>query len=152
MHVRISTNQTAHVCASRSLYGRMALSMALVVFMGRSVGTAPADQTIASLPVAAPPADGATVSGIYSFAADTTGLPNVATVEFLIGSLRLGVAQLPPYPVSWNTGYGKDGNYSLQAIATDAAGRTIALGELLVNIGNREVTKVVGAPDLSTKL
>ncbi len=42
-----------------------------------------------SLPVTAPATDGASVSGTYLFAVDAGGLPNVATVEFDIASLRL---------------------------------------------------------------
>src|SRR5438105_1235085 len=152
MHGRICTDDTARGGDCRSAYSKLALSLVLAVFLGRPVCAAPADPTIASLPVTAPSANGAAVSGIYSFAVDTSGLSNVATVEFLIGSLRLGVAQTAPYQVSWNTGYGKDGNYSFQAIARDAAGRTIATGERLFNIANHGVTTVVRSPDISQQL
>src|SRR2546427_1404314 len=152
MHGRICTHHTARGGDSRSLCSKVALSLVLAAFVGRPAWAAPADPIIVSLPVTAPSADGAGVRGIYSFAADTSVLPNVATVEFLIGSLRLGVAQTAPYQVSWNTGYGKDGNYSLQAIARDAAGHTTATGERLFNITNRGVTMVVRSPDISQQL
>src|SRR5881396_3207857 len=108
--------------------------------------------TTGSLPLIAPATDGATVSGTYLFAVDAGSLPNVATVEFDIGSLRLGVVQSPPYQIGWNTGYGKDGNYAVQAIARDAFGHVIATGERLFNINNHGGTIDVSSPDLSQDL
>lgn len=106
----------------------------------------------ASLSFTSPGFDGMELKGTYLFAIDAGRMPNVATVEFNIGSLRLGVAQSAPFNVSWNTGFGKDGNYAVQATARDSLGRVIATGERTFNINNSGVTLYVKSPDLSQEL
>jgi len=145
-------NNVDRVGNLRHLLKKTAMWLSFAVLFAAPPSTMPAQQTAASLQVTSPAADGATVSGIYSFAVDASAFPNAATVEFDIASLRLGVAQTAPYAVSWNTGYGKDGNYSLQVIARDTAGRVIATGERVFNIANSGITMYAASHDLSKEL
>src|SRR5881296_2679319 len=103
-------------CSGRVVYSggvragflKTALWMSAAVLLGIAPRSGmPADLVPASLRITAPSADGTTIAGIYSFAVDSSSFPNIATVEFDIASLRLGVVQSAPYEVSWNTGYGK---------------------------------------------
>lgn len=126
--------------------------LVLGVFPGRPYESRETQAKTASLFFTSPRSDGMQVKGTFLFAVDAGRLPNVATVEFGIGSLRLGVAQNAPYEVSWNTGFGKDGNYAVQATARDSLGRVIGTCERTFNIENSGVTMVVRSPDLSQKL
>src|SRR5262245_5097938 len=42
---------------------------------------------------------------------------SIATVEYLLGSKRLGIAVKPPFELDWNTAYAADGSGAIQAIA-----------------------------------
>jgi Bacterial Ig domain len=96
------------------------------------------------------PAAGQILSGTWTFSASAP--PTVATVEFTLGSLRLGVAPAPDFGVSWNTGYAADGSYFLRAIGRDALGNVIAKAEQPFTINNYGDSMVVNSPDLSRPL
>src|SRR5580704_3668076 len=68
------------------------------------------------------PTPNQSVSGSWNFAASGSG---VASVQFDIGSLRLGTATSAPFAVTWNTGYAGDGNYEVEAYAYDASGALV---------------------------
>ena len=103
--------------------------------------------------ISSPAADGAAVSGVYTFTVDAvTSAPTTATVEYKMGSVTLGVATASPFSFSWNTGYGNDGNHALQAIARDASGVIVATGTQIFNIQNHGVSMVINSPDITQPL
>jgi Bacterial Ig domain len=106
-----------------------------------------------TLMISSPAADGATVSGVYTFTVDAvTSAPTTATVEYKMGSVTLGVATASPFSFSWNTGYGNDGNHDLQAIARDASGVIVATGTRIFNSQNHGVSMVINSPDITQPL
>ncbi len=90
-----------------------------------------------------------TVSGAVTFSANGSG---VASVEFDIGSLRLGTSTTAPFSVSWNSGYAGDGSYEVQAIGRDASGQQVATASRLFTINNRGNSLKVTDPDFSSPL
>ena len=91
------------------------------------------------------PAPNQTVAGNTTFAATTTG--SVASVDFVVGSLKLGTA---PSSIVWNTGYQGDGTYYVQAVGRDAGGNKIATSAPQAYVVNNHGTSMnVTAPDLS---
>jgi hypothetical protein len=136
----------------RARHIRLAVLVGLVAFLASHTGVGMQASAAGSLAITAPAADGNRIHGAYTFAADVGALSNVATVEFNVGSLRLGVAEAAPYQVIWNTGYGKDGEYAVQAVARDASGRVVATTERVFQIDNNGVKMTVSSPDLSREL
>jgi hypothetical protein len=98
-----------------------------------------------SLTISAPTA-GQSVNGFVTFAATGT---DVASVEFDIGSLRLGTATTAPFSVTWNSGYAGDGNYEVEAVGRDSSGNQVASASQLFVINNHGNTLNVTSPDLS---
>ena len=75
-----------------------------------------------------------TIGGVASF---TVSAPaTVASVEFDVGSLKLGIATAAPWTVPWNTAYASDGNYAVQATARDPYGNVVGTAEQLFSISN----------------
>ncbi len=82
----------------------------------------PPDTTVPSVNVTAPTA-GATVWGTISLTATATDNIGVAGVQFRINGINQGVEDITaPYQVSWTANIA--GNYSITAVARDAAGNT----------------------------
>ena len=95
------------------------------------------------------PATGSTVSGTTVFSADTSNAPTTASVEFDLGSLKLGVAAAP-FSVSWNTAIAADGSYLVLAKAYDSTGAIVAQATTVVIISNHGgYIQVAGGADLS---
>jgi hypothetical protein len=95
------------------------------------------------------PSDGAVVSGTYIFSA--AGKANIASVEYRLGSLSLGIAS-PPFGLGWNTGYTADGDYSVTAIAYDSIGAVVGTADRQFSIQNHRRTLHISSPDLSKPL
>jgi chitodextrinase len=70
------------------------------------------------------PADGATVSGTVTIAADAADNVGVTKVDFAHGSTAIGSSTTAPYSVDWDTTTVADGQYTLTATAYDAAGNS----------------------------
>src|SRR5712671_1018154 len=122
----------------------VSLIVLLIFSCDRSITVASAN----SLHITTPAADGDDVKGRYIFKVDANDLPSVSTIEFAIGSLSLGLARSSPFQVVWNTGYGKDGNYAIQATARDASGQIISTAERVINIINSGGRSYVSSPDI----
>ncbi len=90
-----------------------------------------------------------TVSGSLTFSAVGSGL---ASVEFDIGSLRLGTATSAPFSVTWNSGYAPDGNYQVEVVGRDSSGQTVASAAQTFVINNHGNLLNVTAPDLRSAL
>ena len=102
----------------------------------------------ASISITAPTAN-QSVSGSLAFTATGTG---IASIEFDIGSLRLGTATSSPFSVTWNTGYAGDGNYEVEAIGRDSSGKQVATASQFFVINNRGGKLSVTNPNLSSPL
>jgi hypothetical protein len=98
------------------------------------------------------PAPGQTVAKIFDFTASTRQPTAIATVEFRIGSKRLGIANSKSARVAWNTGYASDGVYQLQVIGRNADGQELSTAERLFTIDNNGNSLNVVSPDLSPPL
>lgn len=109
--------------------GRSQFFLPIVSCPGRARAGAAAPTLVIAKPIA-----GATVHGVYSFAAalNPSGIP--AAVEFDIGSKRLGISHRPPFTVAWNTGYAADGTYAVEAVARNAFSGLIITGIRLTSI------------------
>jgi hypothetical protein len=98
--------------------------------------TSPAPDILSPTIVFTAPSDGGTVSGLVQLsvnASDNTGVVNVA---FLLAGNTIAQINTAPYQVSWDTTNLVPGNYTLQAVATDAAG----------NSGTTTIAVTVDAP------
>ena len=98
------------------------------------------------------PAPGQTVRKIFDFAASTRQPTATATVEFRIGSRRLGIANSKLARVIWNTGYASDGVYQLQVIGRNAGGQVLSTADRLFTINNHGNSLNVVSPDLDRPL
>ncbi|HET6379494.1 MAG TPA: LamG-like jellyroll fold domain-containing protein [candidate division Zixibacteria bacterium] len=83
------------------------------------------------------PANGAIVSGNVVVSATASDDVGVTGVQFLLNDAPLGgEVSTPPYAVSWNPTGLANGNYTLTAVARDAAGRLTTSAPLLVTVAN----------------
>jgi len=76
-----------------------------------------------------------TVSGTCHLAVSTT-IKSIASVEYRLGSRRLGIATRPPFELTWNSAYAADGSSALQAIARDSLGNPVVTVERIFVINN----------------
>ena len=102
----------------------------------------------ASISITTPTTD-QIASGLLTFAATGSG---IASVEFDLGSLRIGTATAMPFSVSWNTGYAGDGNYEVEAIGRDSSGHPVASAVRAFVINNHGNALNVITPDLSSPI
>ncbi len=77
---------------------------------------------------------------------------SIASVEYLLGSKRLGIATGPPFKLGWNTAYAADGSSAVQAIARDSFGNRVAGAERIFAIENRGNSITATQPDLAHTL
>jgi glucose/arabinose dehydrogenase/chitodextrinase len=68
------------------------------------------------------PAQGSTVSGIVTVSANATDNVAVASVDFLLDGVSIGIDSTAPYSVQWNTTTTSNGPHALSARARDTAG------------------------------
>jgi hypothetical protein len=98
------------------------------------------------------PAARQVVAGTFEFAAVVNRSARIASVEFLIGSKRLGLTTSMPPQVLWNTGFASDGTYCLQVVARNAAGQEIASAQRSFIINNHGNMLAVVSPSLDRPL
>jgi hypothetical protein len=77
---------------------------------------------------------------------------SIASVEYLLGSKRLGIAVRPPFDLGWNTAYAADGSSAIQAIARDSFGNQVAAAERIFTLSNYGNFMKATAPDLAQSL
>jgi hypothetical protein len=77
---------------------------------------------------------------------------SIASVEYLLGSKRLGIAVKPPFELDWNTAYGADGSSAVQAIARDSFGNPVTAAERIFTLNNYGNFMTATAPDLTRSL
>ena len=81
------------------------------------------------------PADGATVSGVVTVAADASDDVGVARVDFYCGSALIGTDMTAPYSIGWDSTAVTDGEYTLTATAIDTASQE-ASDSITVTVNN----------------
>jgi hypothetical protein len=108
-------------------------------------------QTRTALAISRPQA-GETVRGTYTFAASVNSSGGIATVEFDIGSKRLGTRTHPPFQVTWNTAHASDGSYALQVVAHDVHGQVISSAQHSFTVNNQGNSLTVISPNLDEPL
>jgi hypothetical protein len=90
------------------------------------------------------PAAGATVHGIVAVTANATDNVGVASVQFRLDGVNLGVASTTaPYGVSWNTMTATAGSHTLAAVAKDAAGNSRTSLAITVTVSNDTTPPVI---------
>lgn len=91
------------------------------------------------------PANGATVSGTTSVAANASDNVGVMGVQFKLDGTNLGSEDTTsPYSVSWNSVSVANGTHTLTAVARDAAGNSATAATFTVTVNNA-ATGLVGA-------
>ncbi len=123
----------------------------ILAALGSACNTSPANSSAASIALTAPAAS-ANVSGTYAFSVDTSNAPTTASVAYDLGSLRLGVATVAPFGLSWNTGFATDGHYLLLATAYDSTGAVLAQASVPMNVNNHGGYLSIASPDLTQPL
>jgi hypothetical protein len=88
----------------------------------------------ASLTISQP--RGAAVKGVCRLAVSTSD-KTIASVEYRLGSRRLGIVTQPPFTLNWNTAYAADGSSAVQAIGRDSLGKVVAAAQRIFTIKNR---------------
>lgn len=102
------------------------------------------DVTAPSVSLTAP-ANGAVVSGSAALVATASDNVGVAGVQFRVGSTNIGSEDATsPYQANWDSTTVPDGNYTLIALARDAAGN-IQQSSILVTVQNSVAVGLVAA-------
>ena len=90
------------------------------------------------------PANGATVSGTVTVAANATDNVSVATVQFQLDGASLGSAiATAPYSASWDTTKSTGGQHTLSAIARDAAGNSATSANVIVTVSAAAIAPAI---------
>jgi hypothetical protein len=110
---------------------------------GNTTTSAAVPVTVQNTDVVAPvvtltaPANGATVSGTVTIAADASDNATMAGVQFRLNGANLGAeVTSSPYTFSWNSTGVSNGSHSLTAVARDAAGNTTTSAAVTVTVSN----------------
>ena len=77
---------------------------------------------------------------------------SIASVEYLLGSKRLGIAVKPPFELRWNTAYAADGSSAIEAVARDSFGNKVAATERIFTLANYGNFITATTPDLARPL
>jgi len=82
------------------------------------------------------PAAGATVSGTVQLTTDAADNVGVASVEYRAGTVLISKVTTAPFAANWDTTTAANGNVSLTAIASDAAGNSTTSAAVAVVVSN----------------
>jgi hypothetical protein len=100
-----------------------------------TIGGTPPDTQLPAVSITSP-ANGATVSGTVSIAANASDNVAVAGVQFQVNGVNLGAEDATaPYTASWNSTLVANGNHTITAIARDTSGNQ-ASSSVTVNVQN----------------
>jgi len=115
---------------ARDAAGNITTSAGVIV----DVNNAP-DTQVPAVNITAPAAGN--VSGTINVTANASDNVGVVGVQFRLNGVNLGAEDLTaPYSYSWNTFTSSNGNYTLTAVARDAAGNTTTSAGVNVAINN----------------
>jgi hypothetical protein len=134
------------------LFGRAATTFPVLLLFVMLLHTSIADAKGRPALTIVRPLPNETVRGTYAFVATSNPIASIATVEFALGSKRLGVAHTAPFRIQWNTAYASDGNFALQVIGRDSQGKILSTAGQVLSIDNHGNSLSVKEPDLSHTL
>jgi hypothetical protein len=106
---------------------------------GNAASSAPVQVTVDNVAPAAAltaPADGDTVSGTVTVAADASDDVAVARVEFLADGAVVATDSAPPWSASWDTRHHPSRSYAVVARAVDRAGNATSSAPVTVTVLN----------------
>lgn len=106
------------------------------VVIGTGDGGGTGEDTTAPTVSITSPADGATVSGTITVAADATDDVGVAQVDFYLDGALVASDTTSPYEWSWDTTTAADGSHALDADATDTSGNVGSAATVSVTVDN----------------
>lgn len=95
------------------------------------------------------PGANSTISGVVTFAVDTTGVPETASVKYFMGINPIGTSTNSPYSFAYNTGLVYDGSTEITAKALDASGNVLAEAMTSFTVNNHDNYVNINSPDLS---
>lgn len=95
----------------------------------------PTTDTIKPAVAVTSPANGATVSGVVTLSATATDDKGVTAVEFRLNGALVSADAAAPYAAAWDTKAATNGQYTVAAVARDAAGNT-ATSTITVSVNN----------------
>jgi len=140
--VRFTPTTTATASATVSFTANGSSNSAIA--MGS--GAAPTDTTPPTIAMIAPLA-GATVTGKVTVSASATDNVGVASVQFKLDGVNLGVqVTTPPYTATWDTTTAASGAHTLSAVARDASGNTGTSARVTVTVANGSTTAAPTGP------
>lgn len=117
---------------ARDAAGNKTTSASVTVTVSNSSG----DTTPPSVSMTAP-ANGTTVSGSVTVAANASDNVGVAGVQFKLDGAKLGAEDTTsPYSISWDTTAATNGSHMLTAVARDAAGNSTTSAPVSVTVSN----------------
>lgn len=125
-------------------YGRVNASAAVQL----AKNTVPAD-TQAPVVAITSPTGGAIVNGLISVDANATDNVAVNQVSLYANANLIGTDSMAPFQFSWDSATVADGNVSLTAIATDAAGNKTTSSAVAVSVKNQPTPVDQVAPTVS---
>ena len=110
-------------------------------------GRAPGGDTTAPTVSLTAPTNNATVSGTVTVSANASDNKGVVGVQFLLNGAALGTEdKTAAYSVSWNTTTVTNGDYTLTAVARDAADNKTTSAPVTVTVDNTAPTVNITAP------
>ena len=111
--------------------GNVGTSTSVSVTVENSTDTTPPTVSITS------PANGATVTGTITVAANASDNVAVASVQFRVDGANVGAADTSaPYSYALNTATLSNGSHSLTAVAKDTAGNTTTSATVAITVNN----------------
>lgn len=109
------------------------------VVIGTGTGSGGDDTTAPTVSITSP-ANGATVSGTLTVAADASDDTGVSQVDFYLDGALEASDVSSPYEWSWDTTTSADGSHSLGATASDDAGNVGSASTITVTVDNSGTT------------
>lgn len=106
----------------------------IVALPADGAAAASSDTTKPTVAVTAP-ANGANISGVVTLAANATDDKGVSAVEFRVNGALVGTDTTVPYAAAWDSKGVANGQYTVSAVARDAAGNT-ATSAITISVNN----------------
>ncbi len=142
--------QTRNACAVASLLVALWMPCRFNPVQAAATPGTSQQQAPVAFTISKPAAD-KPLNGTYWLDVSTSD-KSIASVEYLLGSKRLGIATESPFKLAWNTAYVADGNLAVQAIARDSFGTRVGATERIFAIKNHGNSITATQPDLARTL
>lgn len=114
--------------------------------------TVKVDNTGPSVSVTAPSAGAAVSGSSVTVSASASDVSGVASVEFFVGAVSIGVDSSGPFSVTWDSTSASEGGVSITALATDTLGHSTASAARVVTVDNTAPTVTISNPTDGTSV